>query len=200
MAGVYTQWNGEWLAAKLGRPPSEGELYLAHFLGPAGAAKLISLAAASPQVSAADAFPSAAGANRAIFYDKQGMPRSVAQVYDLVVGRYATARAQGRKVPDLTAVAQPTPALRHGLHLPLWSRPLPMTAEAPLTASAPKDAAQDATPVFHSLFHTSNRREPIAPMVSLLWGTPALSAPARPGGAAKPSQPASLLHLFHDKG
>jgi hypothetical protein len=185
MAGAFTQWNGEWLAAKLGRPPSEGELYLAHFLGPAGAVKLISLAASSPQASAADAFPSAASANRTIFYDKQGAPRSVAQVYDLVVGRYAMARARAPTIPTNAADAQPAPVPYYAAQLPLFPGP-------------PAAPAQEAGPVFHSLFHTSHRREPIAPVVSALWGGPALAL-SQPG-AAQPSQPVNLLQLFHDKG
>ncbi|HWP27132.1 MAG TPA: transglycosylase SLT domain-containing protein [Xanthobacteraceae bacterium] len=189
MAGAFTRWNGEWLAARLGRPPSEGELYLAHFLGPAGAAKLISLATSSPQASAADIFPSAAGANRVIFYDKLGTPRSVAQVYDLVVGRYAMARARGPSVSAQATVAQSAPAPRYASPLPLLSRPLPTSTAVPITTPAAKDAG----PVFHSLFHTSDRREPIAPVVSALWGAPQ-------SGAANPAQPVSLLQLFHDKG
>ncbi len=42
---------------KLGRSPSEGELYIAHFLGAGGAARLISSAAANPTASAASYFP-----------------------------------------------------------------------------------------------------------------------------------------------
>ncbi len=190
MAGAFTQWNGEWLATKLGRPPSEGELYLAHFLGPAGAAKLISLAASSPQTIAADIFPAAAGANRAIFYHKHGAPRSVAQVYDLVVGRYARARARVPSVPAHPAVAQSAPAPRSALPLPLSAGLLPVAAAAPVNAAAKGDG-----PVFHSLFHSGDRQEPIAPLVSALWG-----APAGQPGAANPSQPGSLLQLFHDKG
>lgn len=192
MAGAFTQWNGEWLAARLGRPPSEGELYLAHFLGPAGAAKLISLAATSPQANAAEAFPSAANANRAIFYDKQGAPRSVGQVYDLVVGRYAMARARGPSGPAPASVAQAAAAPRYGLPLPLISPTLPTPAVAPSITPMSKEAGL----VFHSLFHTSDRREPIAPVVSALWGAPATSQPK----AANPGSPVSLLQLFHDKG
>ena len=39
MAGVYTRSNEAKLKAAIGRPPSDGELYIAHFLGPDGAAK-----------------------------------------------------------------------------------------------------------------------------------------------------------------
>jgi hypothetical protein len=41
MAGAFTQANAAQLAAGIGRQPSEGELYIAHFLGSDGAAKLI---------------------------------------------------------------------------------------------------------------------------------------------------------------
>ena len=58
------------LSQKLGRSPSEGELYIAHFLGAGGAATLISAAAADPNTSAARYFPNAAQANPSIFYDR----------------------------------------------------------------------------------------------------------------------------------
>ena len=41
MAGVFTQQNAAMLANRIGRKPSEGELYMAHFFGPGGASKLI---------------------------------------------------------------------------------------------------------------------------------------------------------------
>ena len=34
MAGAFTKANAGKLAARLGRGPTEGELYIAHFLGP----------------------------------------------------------------------------------------------------------------------------------------------------------------------
>jgi len=48
MAGAFTNGNAARLADKLGRPATDGELYIAHFLGSSGAAKLISTAASSP--------------------------------------------------------------------------------------------------------------------------------------------------------
>ena len=39
MAGAFTKANSDYLATKLGRQPSEGELYIAHFLGAGGAAR-----------------------------------------------------------------------------------------------------------------------------------------------------------------
>src|ERR1700688_39056 len=69
MAGAFTQTNAVQLAVAVGRTPTEGELYIAHFLGPDGAAKLINIAASQPRANAADMFPQAAAANRSIFYD-----------------------------------------------------------------------------------------------------------------------------------
>ena len=52
MAGAFTKANAAMLTDKLGRAPSEGELYIAHFLGAGGAARLISLAASNPNAKA----------------------------------------------------------------------------------------------------------------------------------------------------
>ena len=71
MAGVFTQRNRETLSHELGREPSGGDLYAAHFLGARGAAQLIETAQQSPSRPAARDFPDAAAANRSIFFDGQ---------------------------------------------------------------------------------------------------------------------------------
>ena len=50
MAAAYTKENAGKLAGRLGRSPTEGELYVAHFLGSQGAGRLISLAESRPGV------------------------------------------------------------------------------------------------------------------------------------------------------
>ena len=98
MAGAYTEKNQTHLSSSLGREPSSGELYIAHFLGANGAQKLISLAEARPEKNAASVFPAQARANRAIFYNAAGRPRSVSEVYDTLVSRHgATAIASARQ-------------------------------------------------------------------------------------------------------
>jgi hypothetical protein len=107
MAGAFTKDNATLLSQKLGRSPSEGELYIAHFLGVGGAAKLISTAADNPNASAASYFPNAAHANSSIFYDHStGAARSLAQVRDVLTARYDIATRE-RPVSD-TSVAQAT--------------------------------------------------------------------------------------------
>ena len=56
MAGVYAQTNAAQLAERLGRAPTEGELYIAHFLGADGAARLIDAATNRPNARGADLF------------------------------------------------------------------------------------------------------------------------------------------------
>jgi hypothetical protein len=68
MAGEMTADHAAYLRGRTGRDPSAGELYAAHFLGPAGSAKLIETAQSRPAAPAANLFPAAAEANRSIFF------------------------------------------------------------------------------------------------------------------------------------
>ena len=92
MAGAFTQQNAEYVEDRLGRKPTQGELYIAHFLGRGGATRLISLASENPNARADAYFPKAAGANRGIFYSS-GRPRSLSQVYDLLVSDHSRLEA-----------------------------------------------------------------------------------------------------------
>ncbi len=105
MAGAFTRANADILANKLGRAPSEGELYIAHFLGAGGAAQLISLAANNPNANASQYFPGAATANSSIFFDRStGAARTLAQVRDVLTARYDVAARGGAS--DTTRAAQ----------------------------------------------------------------------------------------------
>ena len=53
MAGVFTNSNTRHLTNKLGRAPTDGELYMAHFMGATGAARLITAAESNPGATAA---------------------------------------------------------------------------------------------------------------------------------------------------
>jgi hypothetical protein len=80
MAGELTSDHAAYLRGRVGRNPTAGELYAAHFLGPQGSAKLIETVQSNPGASAVSLFPDAAGANRSIFY-REGQPVTVAQLY-----------------------------------------------------------------------------------------------------------------------
>jgi Transglycosylase SLT domain len=79
MAGEMTNAVRGDMESALGRGVSAGELYVAHFMGPKAAIKLIATAEATPKASAADIFPQAANANRSIFYGG-GKAKSAADV------------------------------------------------------------------------------------------------------------------------
>ena len=122
MAGAFTQQNAAQLKERIGRDASEGELYIAHFMGAGGGAQLINLAEQNPSATAATAFPGAAKANPSIFYDRQGHARSAAEVYHVLVARYDVARA-APAIPA-AAVSASTAALPHPRpHLPTVRRP-----------------------------------------------------------------------------
>src|SRR5438034_6543115 len=91
MAAVLSQSNSFKLTGKIGRRPTDNELYMAHFMGVGGAAKLISNAEDNPNATAARLFPNAAAANPSIFYDRAGRGRSVSEVYSVLTTRYASA-------------------------------------------------------------------------------------------------------------
>jgi hypothetical protein len=90
MAAELASDNRAELTGVLGREPDPAELYLAHFLGSAGAAQFLGALRTDPGQSAAALLPKAAAANRTIFYDG-GAPRSVAGVMDLMRRKVAGA-------------------------------------------------------------------------------------------------------------
>jgi hypothetical protein len=103
MAGELARENASLLEARLGRAPSAGEIYAAHVLGPAGAARLIE-AAASGSPSAAALFPEAARANRGLFYDRSGAPRSAQGLLDrLDIGEAASGTITTPRAPSAVA-------------------------------------------------------------------------------------------------
>lgn len=91
MAAELAGDNQAVLGAALGRTPQPAELYLAHFLGSDGAVKFLSAMAADARQSAAALMPRAAAANRAVFFDASGAPRSLGGVMAMIETRMAGA-------------------------------------------------------------------------------------------------------------
>jgi hypothetical protein len=197
LAGSFTKQNAEVLAKRLGKTPSDGELYMAHFLGPSAAARLIGTAGADPTANAASMFPAAAGANRPIFYDQQGTARSVAGVYAELSRRYQAARASPTPGPALALTASPPPAAPT-----LQSAPDTAGITQALASARSPVPADNSGPIFHSLFSTDAPRSAVAPVVSALWGSQPSAATGQGVGAAapvaNPKPAAGPLDLFQD--
>jgi len=100
MAGELATDHAAYLRGRVGRDPTAGELYAAHFLGPQGSAKLIQAMQTTPRSSAASMFPDAAASNPSIFY-RSGRAATVAEVYANL-----TSTAQGA---DPTSTPTPAP-------------------------------------------------------------------------------------------
>jgi Transglycosylase SLT domain len=187
MAGAFTQANAAVLNQRLGRAPSEGELYVAHLLGVGGAIRLIQIAASNPNAKAADVFSNAAQANRSIFYDRTGAARSVAQVRNILTARYDVARGSQTQPATAQATSAPTAA----------AAPDTAGITEAFAAAVPTPAGGD-NQVFHGLFSDANRSAPLAPVVSALWGVPN-SAPSAGGTPAqKSTSGGGMLDLFKD--
>jgi hypothetical protein len=141
MAGEFTQKNRDQLASAIGRTPGPGDLYAAHVLGARGAADLIRAAETNPGRRAALDFPDAAAANRGIFFDKAGQPRSVQDVYGILSSSHA----------GLATAGEPT-AASHG-------------AATEIAAALSPGRAKGLI----GLFSTEGPRGPVSESVAKLW-------------------------------
>ena len=103
MAGALTARNSGLLREALGRDASQGELYIAHFLGANGSLQLINAATHTPDRPAIELFPRQAVANQSIFYDEKQQPRSVREIYQELISRH-TGNAETGGISGATIV------------------------------------------------------------------------------------------------
>jgi hypothetical protein len=82
MAGAFTSINDNQFIETFGRRPNDDERYVLHVFGAASGTRILLLARTSPDLIAASILPAAARANPAIFYDRRGRSRTVAEVVD----------------------------------------------------------------------------------------------------------------------
>jgi hypothetical protein len=205
MAAVLTQSNSFRLTGKIGRRPTDGELYMAHFMGVGGAARLISNADDNPNTSAARLFPNAAAANRSIFFDRSGRARSVSEVYSVLSSRYAgaansqatrTAMAAVGDTPRRVTSASAAPATQPIDNAAYLSARREVRSVTPVTmafASSATDASPLTDPIFRSLFQAGERTQPVSSTVRELWDNPSSQAHTPTVRAPQP------LDLFSDR-
>ena len=129
--------NASAIEATLGRDAGPTELYLAHFLGAGGASRFLSAMGRDPSRRADSLFPEAAQANRSVFYDGEGRPRSLAEVYDRFAGRMEReiTRFTGPGGLDLARAADlagiPVPGTRIGMSVGTCDGPPPFAPAGP---------------------------------------------------------------------
>ncbi|MEA2862779.1 MAG: hypothetical protein QOC84_735 [Bradyrhizobium sp.] len=214
MAGVLTQSNSFKLTGKIGRRPTDGELYMAHFMGVGGAAKLISNAEDNPQASGARLFPNAAAANRSIFYDSSGRARTVSEVYSVLTSRYASAASSPATVTAMAAVGE-TPSrvalasaapVDNAAYLSSFPDVRSVTPAAMTYAPSGTDTSPPTDPIFRSLFQGGERPQPVSPAVQKLWGNSSSLTSVASAASATPSfpqtpevRPPQPLDLFSDR-
>lgn len=220
MAGAFSRANAFQLTGSIGRRPTEGELYIAHFLGPDGAGKMINAADSRPDANAAKLFPAAASANRSIFYDSAGNARSVGDVYAKLTGKFDNARtvavasmsrgdaaaptvaaATATATPQLAAVEIPSIALSA---IPVSANsPVKVPVRAPDTAGITQALADargkaaaimDSRPLFQAMF-SDRGEEAVSQTVANLWTPSTADQPAARPAAARNGRG---LDLFTD--
>jgi hypothetical protein len=191
MAGVLTQANSFKLSGELGRRPNDGELYMAHFMGVGGAAKLINAATDNPRASAVSMFPGPASANHSIFYNRDGTARSVSEVYSELSARY---NAAANSPLARSAVASAGGSTQIAMDNAAYLSSFPQAQVQP-TSLLP--SVQASSPVFHSLYQVGDRSVPVSQAVQQLWGANTQADAAK---AVQPSAKGSgsSFNLFSD--
>lgn len=185
MAGVFTNSNAKQLTNNLGRAPTDGELYVAHFMGASGASRLIGMAESNPSGKAADAFPVAARANRSIFFDQSGRARSFAEVARNLTGRYDVARARmGTETAEaMTATPSATstsftpesPSAVRAQQIAETASRIPALRNNPqamaqyVTQAAAVQKPGQGESMFHNPYRATQRREAVSNTVANLW-------------------------------
>lgn len=127
MAAEFARDNQATLEAKLGRPVGSVDLYLAHFLGAAGASDFLRAHDADPDAPAAELMPAAARANRWVFFNRDGTPCSLSEIRN----RFAA------KIDGSASLPPPMPSsradeLQPGEFLPIRTASAIPTAARPL--------------------------------------------------------------------
>ena len=151
---AFTKDNADALS-RAGIPITPGNLYVSHFLGEAGGPRFITGALSSPDAPAtAFVTPGAAAANRTIFFNRDGSPRSAAEVYAERVGRFPGGAIPTPTLPTQIAAGGPAMTMPGAPAAPasMAQVPVPQMAAAPMpkapasVAQTDPDAADKPTP------------------------------------------------------
>lgn len=179
MAGALTNASRDRLEGNLGREVNGGELYIAHFLGAGGASKLISSTEETPNVPADELFPSAAAANRSIFYARDGSPRSVSEVYNNLVAKHRNTTGEANATVASSS-SRPTVPLSRPSDLQNFSRAISLNNTRPdmaQTEAAISAYSAPATGRTGSTIHNLGGRAPLTLTPGVIEILASLSVP-----------------------
>lgn len=141
LVAELTRDNKTYLDQKVGGTIGSTELYLAHFLGAAGAGRFLNAMRQNPSQAARDIAPEAAGSNTSVFYDRHsGQPKTLAQVYDRFAQKF------GESTGDVVASGQGVPLSQVITNVAAGRNPLTALKSAPLSGSTMLALAALQTP------------------------------------------------------
>lgn len=173
MGAEYAKYSYNYLKKKLGRTPTDTDVYMAHFLGPGTAAPFLK---ADANAIAAERLPKEAAANIPIFYDK-GRPRTVQEVVNFMDSKIKGKRVDVSKVSGVPATLGPVK------ENPLFSSS-PSSTTQPVTA--PVSTAASKSPISLVVKPNAFVAAPVTPGASV----PSV-VPTRPTVTPVASQPSS---------
>ena len=91
ISGEYTKCNKAYLERQLTRPINNTDLYIAHFLGAAGASRFLGTLNNNPNTAAKEIFPQIVKANKKLFQTENGDGISIIGLYERLSNKMANA-------------------------------------------------------------------------------------------------------------
>lgn len=195
---AFTKDNADALS-RAGIPLTPGNLYVSHFLGEAGGPRFITGALSNPDAPATDfVTPGAAAANRSIFFNRDGSPKTAGAVYAERTGRFGGGASPTPTLPTQVAAAGPTMTMPGAPAAPasMAQAPSPQMASAPVPqVPAQAQAPAQAASVAQADPDAANKPAPgMQPAGFVIPGQGAVAqAPATPQGFPGFGAPASRI-------
>jgi hypothetical protein len=191
MAGALTQSNSFQLTGMIGRRPSDSELYMAHFMGVGGAARLIGNAEDNGQVYSVlqQRYDSAANSSAT-----QSAMASVGG--DIVKPSVAVASAAPSASSSTSSIASVSDTATFLSSFP-DTRSAASAAPIAMAAASTSTDAAPASPVFRSLFQDGGGpAQPVSQAVRELWGNSASLTSDTPASSAASSTPSASVAVL----
>lgn len=106
MAAEYASENKDYLQSTVGGDVGSTELYMAHFMGPAGASEFLQAMNSNPNAKGSNLFYREACSNPNIFYNADGSSKTLSQIYSYFDNKFdgsgTTSSSSGTQIADVT--------------------------------------------------------------------------------------------------